>query len=176
MPEHCHFILFVEERMDCSVGEVIHGFKIGCNKALRAEIERQKGRDACMGAHRNGAHRNTVAGKDSEQGRNLLIAVTEDSAGTQPLSSQSGTEGSAFTQSLSSQSGTEGLVSPNSGNGYRQPSIPIKSKRMLSQHALFDPDFDETRLRHKGQLATMMNYIHNNPQHRWLKQHHKNLL
>lgn len=148
MPEHCHFILFVEEKMDCTVGEVIHGFKIGCNKALRMEIERQKrDEDAC---------RNTAPESNSEQGKDKLAA-------------------SNCTILSSSQSGPEGLDSPKSG-GYLQPSIPIKSKRMLESHALFEPDYDETRLRRKGQLSTMINYVHNNPQHRWLKQHHKDLL
>lgn len=45
------------------------------------------------------------------------------------------------------------------------------SERILQEHALFEEDFDETRLRRKGQLGTMIRYVHNNPTHRWLKQH-----
>lgn len=47
----------------------------------------------------------------------------------------------------------------------------LRSKRILQGHALFEPDFDETRLRRKGQLEAMIRYVHNNPEHRWLKQH-----
>ncbi len=36
MPEHLHGLLFVTEPMACHLGQVIKGFKIGCNKAARA--------------------------------------------------------------------------------------------------------------------------------------------
>ena len=45
------------------------------------------------------------------------------------------------------------------------------SKRILEEHALFEEDFDETRLRRKGQLRAMIDYVHNNPTHRWLRAH-----
>lgn len=43
--------------------------------------------------------------------------------------------------------------------------------RIIEQHALFAEDFDETRLRRKGQLKAMIEYVHNNPSHRWLRTH-----
>lgn len=43
--------------------------------------------------------------------------------------------------------------------------------RIIEQHALFAEDFDETRLRRKGQLKAMIDYVHNNPSHRWLRMH-----
>lgn len=36
MPDHMHGILFVTEKMPHHLGSIINGFKIGCNKALRA--------------------------------------------------------------------------------------------------------------------------------------------
>lgn len=39
MPEHIHFVLFVEEPMDRPLGEVVRSFKSGCNKALREVME-----------------------------------------------------------------------------------------------------------------------------------------
>ena len=36
MPEHFHGLLWVKERMPCHLGQVIKGFKTGCNKAARA--------------------------------------------------------------------------------------------------------------------------------------------
>ncbi len=50
------------------------------------------------------------------------------------------------------------------------------SERIVKGHALFEENFDETRLRRKGQLQTMLRYVHNNPAHRWLKQHMPNRL
>lgn len=35
MPDHFHGVIEVKERMEVSVGEVIHGFKAGCTKAWR---------------------------------------------------------------------------------------------------------------------------------------------
>lgn len=36
MPDHFHGILRVKERLPCHLGQVIKGFKLGCNKAARA--------------------------------------------------------------------------------------------------------------------------------------------
>ena len=35
MPDHFHGVLFVTEQMVCHLGQVIKGFKLGCNKAAR---------------------------------------------------------------------------------------------------------------------------------------------
>ncbi len=35
MPDHLHGILFVKEQLGCHLGQVIKGFKAGCNKAYR---------------------------------------------------------------------------------------------------------------------------------------------
>ena len=35
MPDHVHGILFVQETMEEHLGQVISGFKAGCNKAFR---------------------------------------------------------------------------------------------------------------------------------------------
>lgn len=65
---------------------------------------------------------------------------------------------------------------PLGEDAFLRQMASITSPRILTQHALFEPDYDETRLRRKGQLSTMIHYVHNNPQHRWLKQHYKDLL
>lgn len=49
--------------------------------------------------------------------------------------------------------------------------ITCASDRILHEHALFEEDFDEMHLRKQGQLKNMIAYVHNNPRHRWLKQH-----
>ena len=47
---------------------------------------------------------------------------------------------------------------------------------MLAGHALFEENYDETILRRRGQLRAMIDYVHNNPKHRWQKQRHPDLL
>lgn len=71
---------------------------------------------------------------------------------------------------------SEGVSRLNTSHGYRQQPLPITSSRMLGSHALFEEDFDETILRRKGQLQTMIRYVHNNPMHRWQKQRHPDRL
>ena len=148
MPDHVHFILYVQERLqDCTLGDIIRGFKQGCNKALRAAIEAQEGEAACTGAGLQGSH-DMGADENSEQ----------DKPGTQHAAS---------------------LTAPSASvtqRGYRQPALPIRSPRMLGKHALFEEDYDETILRRRGQLQTMIRYVHNNPKHRWQKQRHPQLL
>ena len=109
MPEHVHFVLYVEQPMDCRMGNLVQGFKQGCNKALRSLLDRQ------------------------------LTSAPDRGK-------------------------------PADGRWHAGDIFPT-SPHMLQEHALFEPDFDETRLRSKGQLRTMLEYVHNNPRHRWLRQH-----
>lgn len=63
-----------------------------------------------------------------------------------------------------------GPFSPSRIDAFLRQLMSLSSARIKSQHALFEPDFDETRLRRKGQLRAMIDYVHNNPVHRWQKQ------
>ena len=38
MPDHFHGLLFVRRKMACHLGEVVRGFKIGCTKIYRAQL------------------------------------------------------------------------------------------------------------------------------------------
>lgn len=44
MPDHLHGILYVREETDYHLGQVIKGFKLGCNRILRAALETQRTR------------------------------------------------------------------------------------------------------------------------------------
>ena len=48
MPDHFHGILYVKEHTDFHLGQVIKGFKLGCNRALRAALETQRTREEGM--------------------------------------------------------------------------------------------------------------------------------
>lgn len=39
MPDHFHGIIFVRERIPVHLGKVVNGFKVGCNRALRAQLQ-----------------------------------------------------------------------------------------------------------------------------------------
>ncbi len=90
MPDHLHGILYVREKTDFHLGQVIKGFKIGCNRLLRAALETQRTREGAVGAAletqrtREGAEERERAGA-SEDGEyaNLLRSYAANSS--QPI-------------------------------------------------------------------------------------------
>ena len=232
MPEHCHFVLFVQEDMECKLGDVIRGLKQGCNKALRAEVERQRcggsiGRgtpDVCNGEGgvlqdgagqeggvlQNGAGQEAGALQDGagqeggalqngagqeggalQNGAGQEGGALQNGAGQEGgvLQNGAGQEGGALQNGagLCSAVGTSGLAVVGDGANlassaggvglfHLEKALPIKSPKMVEGHRLFDDDFDRTPLIRKGQLLTMIKYVHNNPRHRWLKHNRPQLL
>lgn len=146
MPEHIHFVLFVRKPMKEKLGLVIRGFKQGCNKALRGWLKK-----ACVyGGHICGLGKPTLPNGEASVMMNGDVSA-------------SGSEGSP--------SGKESFPNSPMVNAFLRQLANCTSDRILHEHALFEEDFDETRLRKQGQLKNMIAYVHNNPRHRWLKQH-----
>lgn len=146
MPEHIHFVLFVRKPMKEKLGLVIRGFKQGCNKALRGWLKK-----ACVyGGHIDGLGKPTLPNGEAS----VMMSGDVNASGSEcsPLGKES------FP------------YSPMVNAFLRQLSF-CGSDRILHEHALFEEDFDETRLRKQGQLKNMIAYVHNNPRHRWLKLH-----
>ena len=131
MPEHIHFVLFVEKPMDVKLHMVIRGFKQGCNKRLRFWLEMAR----------------VMAEVGNLNQPNWSIQT--------PAPQHGGTQ-----QEL-----------PSGIAAFLRQLANCRSPRILNEHVLFEEDFDETRLRREGQLKSMIAYVHNNPRHRWLKQH-----
>ena len=181
MPEHVHFVLYVKERMKDGLWRVIRGFKQGCNKRLRYWLEKSKevygngAADACEmkgGLGKSETPNGKVEGAAAESS-----AVAEGSA-VEGSSAASGVtaEGSAVASGSSAafgatvDNGSDAL--PLGVSAFLRQLACLKSARIKEQRALFEDDFDETRLRRKGQLRAMIDYVHNNPMHRWQKQHY----
>lgn len=153
MPEHIHFVLFVKEEMDCKLQLILRGFKQGCNKRLRAWLEKAEVWKASRVAE--------VGNLASPNGSGTLAPSRSDNSSQLPLGEET------FPR----------LLSPSlRDEAFLRFLSTITSQRMQQDHALFYEDFDETRLRRKGQLTSMIQYVHNNPKHRWLKQRHRDLL
>lgn len=216
MPEHIHFILFIEEPMEERLQRLIRGWKQGCNKLLRKYLE-GGGCGACVknAAQPNGRSENSAPANPALAAESCAMSApanpalaTESCATSAPANSNSGTgpcpmsapanpalatescsrerleklpSGSAaFLRSAMGSPPEDGAIacSPEDGAMASSPdkgAIPSflqgASKRILEEHALFEEDFDETRLRRKGQLRAMIDYVHNNPTHRWLRAH-----
>lgn len=150
MPEHVHFVLFVKERMKDGLWKVMRGFKQGCNKRLKYWLEKSE----------------EVYGTGAEG---------IDSGLEKPETPNGRADGTALDGSVLSSDATAGGGSdalPSSLAAFLRQLAYLRSERIKRDHALFEPNYDETRLRRKGQLKTMISYVHNNPMHRWLKQHY----
>lgn len=166
MPEHVHFVLYVRERMKDKVGVVIRGFKQGCNKALKRWLEMSEAR------YGNGGENGGVVGElekfETPNGKTNEERVAGEMCGARAEDGRVGRD--AEDGGRYGDVGGWGPFSPSRIDAFLRQLMLLSSARIKSQHALFEPDFDETRLRRKGQLRAMIDYVHNNPVHRWQKQ------
>ena len=195
MPEHVHFVLYVRERMKDKVGVVIRGFKQGCNKALKRWLEMSEAKYGNGGVNGgvvgelekfetpNGkTNEERVAGEmrgvRAEDGRSgeMCGVRAEDGRSGEMCGVRAEDGGVGRDAEVAKDGGRYGDVggwgpfSPSRIDAFLRQLMSLSSARIKSQHALFEPDFDETRLRRKGQLRAMIDYVHNNPVHRWQKQ------
>lgn len=69
MPDHFHGILFVSRKMECSLGDVLLGFKTGCNKRFRELLPVQY-----VAAMRQQTERNIQANAQRDRSHGLLFA------------------------------------------------------------------------------------------------------
>lgn len=169
MPEHVHFVLYVRERMKDKVGVVIRGFKQGCNKALKRWLEMSEAR------YGNGGVNGGVVGElekfETPNGKTNEEKVAGEMRGVCAEDGRAGRDGGvAKDGGRYGDVGGWGPFSPSRIDAFLRQLMLLSSARIKSQHALFEPDFDETRLRRKGQLRAMIDYVHKNPVHRWQKQ------
>ncbi len=190
MPEHIHFILFIEEPMEERLQRLIRGWKQGCNKLLRKYLEGGGcGAGVKNAAQPNGRSENSAPANPASatgpcamsapanpalaaesRSRERLEKLPSGSAAF--LRSAMGSSGSAaFLRSAIACSPEDGAMASSPDKGAIPSFLQGASKRILEEHALFEEDFDETRLRRKGQLRAMIDYVHNNPTHRWLRAH-----
>ena len=190
MPEHIHFILFIEEPMEERLQRLIRGWKQGCNKLLRKYLEGGGcGAGVKNAAQPNGRSENSApANSASATIPRAMSAPANPALATESCSrerleklpsgsaaflrSAMGSSGSAaFLRSAIAGSPEDGAMASSPDKGAIPSFLQGASKRILEEHALFEDDFDETRLRRKGQLRAMIDYVHHNPTHRWLRSH-----
>ena len=141
MPDHFHGVLFVEERMDISVGRIIRGFKVACTQCWRLLTGQPSLVDTPTEGN-NGA---------PNQGNNGALNEGNNEApnggpawnltpGGRPLSSMSRAQRARYYASLPRE---------------RQP--------------LFDDNYDDSVLYAPNQLEAMLAYVHDNPRRAILK-------
>ena len=164
MPDHFHGVLFVEERMDVSVGQVIRGFKVGCTKRWRALM---------------------AADAQSSQPK---MADDGNENGTQPSPPKKAEDGNGTPPCPPSQPGVQTGSCPPSqpflaATPPPSPTPPPPDLHRMSraqraryyaslpraQRPLFDDNYDDSFLWRKGQLEAMIAYVNDNPRRAILK-------
>jgi len=150
MPDHFHGVLFVEERMDVSVGQVIRGFKVGCTKRWRALM---------------------AADAQSSQPK---MADDGNENGPPPCPpSQPGVQTGSCPPSQPFLAATPPPSPTPPPPDLRRMSRAQRARYYASlpraQRPLFDDNYDDSFLWRKGQLQAMIAYVHDNPRRAIIK-------
>ena len=146
MPDHFHGVLFVEERMDVSVGEVIWGFKTACTKRWRA-----------------------ITGVDTPSSQPTTAGdtnTTPPSASTPPTTA--GTPPSMYPPVFVSQPSLA-ATPPDPHRMSRAQRARYYASLPRNQQPLFDDNYDDSVLYAPNQLEAMLAYVHDNPRRAILK-------
>ena len=135
MPEHFHGVLEVQERMDVSVGEIIHGFKAGCTKAWRQ-----------------------LALANDSTGQQPRMATGEGSitSATCPATGENSAPNGALPVAQPS------LVERLKHMSKKQRAAFYATRPRLEQ-PLFADNYDDTICMSHGQRQAMINYVNDNP-------------
>ena len=156
MPDHFHGVLFVEERMDVSVGRVIWGFKTACTKRWRA-----------------------ITGVDAPSSQPMMA---DDTDTTTPTPAGATTPTPADTTLPPAIDTPPTLDSPVSVSQPSLAATPLDPRRMSraqraryyaslprEQRPLFDDNYDDSVLFAPNQLEAMLAYVKDNPRRAILK-------
>ena len=163
MPDHLHGILFVQKAMEEHLGQVISGFKAGCNKAYRRIVG---GVEAMPQHTNNGAPQ--PAGASQPAGMPQPAGAPQQAGSPQPAG--------APRQAGASQQMGEGLLS-----AYEvAPPLPLPSEHRLKKDdrthgLLFERGYNDLISKSYDMLPRLTAYLRDNPRRLWLKSRHPDL-
>ncbi len=145
MPDHFHGVLFVEERMDVSVGQVIWGFKASCARRWLAIQDSQQP---------NTAAPDNKTAPDSQQPN----TVATDNKTAPDLCSPS-------QPCLAAPTPTDAPIptKPDLHRLSKAQRARYYATLPRTQQPLFDDNYDDSFLWSRGQLDAMINYVQDNP-------------
>ena len=180
MPEHLHFILIVRAPIvtkngrPAHLGQVIGGFKAGCNRAYWAATGQTA--PAAIG----GAEATAAAGGGAPAAK-PQGAITTGPAATAAATDAAEASGSAATatgSALTTPAAAPGsaLTTPAAATTAAASSVlggfaARKSRYDTGRPPLFAPGYCDVQPIEPGQLETQRAYIHNNPRSRWQRSH-----
>ena len=150
MPDHIHGLLFVHDRMEKHLGQVVAGFKTGCNKAARE-----------LGV---------IAAALPQPTKPYTTAGTP--AGTTAGTTAGTPAGTAAGTTAGTPAGLP-LVGYAAAMPQPLPQRPQRWGHYDRQHgALWEPGYNDRILRKEGQLQRLKNYLADNPRRLLLKRYH----
>ena len=159
MPDHFHGVLFVEERMDVSVGEVIWGFKTACTKRWRAIT----GVDTPSSQPTTAGDTNTPP---------TAIGTPPAITGTLPTTSTPPSANSTpptMDPPVSVSQPSLAATPPDPHRMSRAQRARYYASLPRNQQPLFDDNYDDSVLYAPNQLEAMLAYVHDNPRRAILK-------
>ena len=156
MPEHLHFILNVrdtiisKEGRPTHLGQVLAGFKTGCNRAFWA-----------------------ITGQEGPASGPAAAATTPAPAGAAtPAASTPAAKPLDTLPATGAKSVAGGSAAGNPGAPAPNPGTPTpKARYSTGRPVLFAPGYCDVMPIEEGQLETQRAYIRNNPRSRWLRSH-----
>ena len=164
MPEHLHFILNVRDPIitksgrPTHLGQVLAGFKTGCNRAFWA-----------------------ITGQEDPASGPAPAATTTPAAGaatpaakpldTLPATGAKSVAGGSAVGNPGTPSGNLGTPGGNPGAPGGNPAPAPKARYSTGRQVLFAPGYCDVMPIEEGQLETQRAYIRNNPRSRWLRSH-----
>ena len=157
MPEHLHFILNVrdtiisKEGRPTHLGQVLAGFKTGCNRAFWV-----------------------ITGQEGPASGPAAAATTTPAAkplDTLPATGAKSVAGGSAVGNPGTPSGNPGTPGGNPGTPSGNPAPAPKARYSTGRQVLFAPGYCDVMPIEEGQLETQRAYIRNNPRSRWLRSH-----
>jgi hypothetical protein len=162
MPDHLHGILFVERAIDIHMGQVVSGFKAGCNKAYREIYSEAVPLSTRMKAVPLSTRR---AVEPLSPGKAAVPLDKENqvaSSNMEPL---------AVSLNKESQAASSCYTAPPYSN------LPLPSQMRLkkddrSKGLLFERGYNDLINKHYDMLPRMLNYLDDNPRRLAIKRAH----
>ena len=143
MPDHLHFILYVQDELPVPLGKVINGFKVGCNREYR-RLEAE----------------GVVAPRQGERGTLLQSSKAQDTQSSKAQDTQS-------SKAQDTQRGKEQDMGCVAWGAAVQP--PSSAGQGRAEGLLWETGYHDRVLTGRNQLQRMMDYIHDNPRRLFLR-------
>ena len=158
MPDHLHGILFVHEHMKHTLGQIISGFKSGCNKDYRELILGQGSPSPVSSASPSSASPSSAS--PSSVSPSLVSSTSSSSASV------------SCVVAMPRQTQPQPHATPSQLSRPRPPRSAYDRERGL----LFASGYNDRILFHANQLEAWKNYLADNPRRLYLKRTFSHLL